>query len=1325
MSGNPIHKLIDVDAKEHPLSVLQIALDAILYRGTQPIGFKYDGLILHTAASTGNLLEGVVIPFDKIRTLKEARSYSSGAFAYKRSGWFIRLKNLPSLDNSLLTDKQIEIKESLQNDSNTLSNSLESIANGDGREQSPAATDGRSTVTELAGHAGDTNGSGGDQRDSAAGLSDDNVTSGRAGRNKRISSSTGRRIASADFKATERKRSGFANESGSSTGSARDDAVIRSIEAARAKLEGKAKLQADAEGTASDWGNFDNIQAALPYLMVEQQDDILKAEKRLIEQNQNGILFTNGTGTGKTFTGLGAVKRFANAGKGNVLIVSMNEKIVRDFIKSAKSLLIDVYQLQDTRDNGGEDHNIVATTYANFGQNKALAQKDWDLIIVDEAHNLMQNKDGDETGALHKLRALSGHHAGFYTWYGDRYPEPETIKKIEPVLDDKGNQLIIDGMPQTKEFDTYKYVDAEAGETWADNRQKQHDIWRKRWNEQPEGRTKVIFLSATPWSYVPTLDWAEGYLFHFTEPSDKWKKEEYGTAYNSGDDRSKFYMRNFGYTMRYNKLTRPNSKVNAGVNEREFANKIKESGAVSGRDLVVPFDYDRKFILVDSGVGRLIDKGMSVLLSTKDAEDRYMYPAVYAVFREHFDSRKREQLLEVIKAKAVISHIRKSIEMGRKVIIFHDSLKGEGFNPFNFDGYTFKDDPFSPKGSLSGPQQYQHFKDNYPELVNLTFDHGTVIETIKTAFPDALLFNGKVSAKQRATNADLFNADNNGHNLIIVQSDAGATGISFHDTTGVHQRVIFNLGLPKKPSKLRQTEGRIYRVGQASNAIHRYLTTGTDFETAMFAQVIAERAETVDNLAKGDDAVSSIRDALIHAYNEADANEPSVNDGIGGKQFDEENARIAQLSPFEKAKTFYYNKGKDRNSRQNKIGKDWYATPEPLGLKMVEWCGVHKGDDVLEPSAGDGAIGRWITEDANITMIEPSMELASRAQLANTSARVDTGKFEDHNTMIKYDAIVMNPPFGHAGSTALLHVKKACKHLSAGGRIVALVPNSAKMEEQLYIWMESKEGEKFHVIAKINLPSSTFANANTSVNTFIWIIERHDKPETVPQMRSLDFSSTESLDDLFNQIEHVNFAPRPLREDEALLEYGLILTPFKSNYLINGVGVGVESIRKALLSSYYITEVANDPNSLMLKQYFKPAVLMLLKNKEVEKIMPHKYDAFDGWQHDGFFDHIPLNQVKIDLLRYVRREMMANEKMPIIVHDDGKHYKLLIGYERYKLAKKKNESLVPAIVIGKEYRVTAETLKKAYQKYTGEINPKDFGHTIFSVLDSEAIDLLV
>jgi hypothetical protein len=78
--------------------------------------------------------------------------------------------------------------------------------------------------------------------------------------------------------------------------------------------------------------------------------------------------------------------------------------------------------------------------------------------------------------------------------------------------------------------------------------------------------------------------------------------------------------------------------------------------------------------------------------------------------------------------------------------------------------------------------------------------YGPPIQTLTSAFPKALTYNGTVSKKKRDAAKALFNDDNSGHDLIIVQSAAGEAGISLHDTTGKHQRVLLNLGMPIRPS---------------------------------------------------------------------------------------------------------------------------------------------------------------------------------------------------------------------------------------------------------------------------------------------------------------------------------------------------------------------------------------------------------------------------------------------------------------------------------------------------------------------------------------------
>lgn len=156
-------------------------------------------------------------------------------------------------------------------------------------------------------------------------------------------------------------------------------------------IDQRLAAQAKAPKTTK-WGDKSSIDAALP-LLPEQREDVYKAEKRL--DGNNGILFTNGTGTGKTAAGLGIAKRFLNDGKDNIIIVVPSDKIAADWVKFARTLGINLQQLEDTNSNGKS--GPVVTTYANFGQNRSLVERDWDLVIADESHYLSSNANGDAT----------------------------------------------------------------------------------------------------------------------------------------------------------------------------------------------------------------------------------------------------------------------------------------------------------------------------------------------------------------------------------------------------------------------------------------------------------------------------------------------------------------------------------------------------------------------------------------------------------------------------------------------------------------------------------------------------------------------------------------------------------------------------------------------------------------------------------------------------------------------------------------------------------------------------------------------------------------
>lgn len=956
-------------------------------------------------------------------------------------------------------------------------------------------------------------------------VSADGTTSGRATGDQRVYQSNG------EFEPTQRtaggaERSGSRvdSEQGQSTERARTDAVIKDAHSNGAsELAQRLSAQKKADKTATKWGDKASIDAALPLLLPEQRDDVFKAETRF--DGNNGILFTNGTGTGKTATGMGIAKRFINAGKDNVLIVVPSDKIASDWVKFGKMLNVDVKQLDGVADNGGT--GPVVTTYANFGQNDSLAQRDWDLIVPDESHYLSSNENGDSTAALDQLRGLTGHHAGFYNWVRRRHADQWA--KYE-----QASNALRDAQKSDKNYAQLEANEEQARKEWGDFERAEREKWDSRWSKQQD-LPKVAMLSATPFAYVKNTDYAEGYLFHYVEPADREKRQGEGSAYNSGDPRDQFMMQNFGYRMRYNKLTAPESGVNAQLLEQQFNEQLKKTGALSGRKLEVPFDYDRKFVLVNDAVGTKIDNALKYLREESlNAEKRAResngeqsamteaehWKELFTSVDKRFDYQNRMYLLESIKAKAAVPFIRQNLKLGRKVVVFHDFNQGGAMDPFK-----------AAILSAKTPEQRdfnQRVMNQRADLFMLDLsDLQSPIETLTKAFPDALLFNGTVSKGKRRANADRFNNDDGKNNLIIVQSDAGREGVSLHDTTGKHQRVEVNLGMPTKPVAATQIEGRIYRTGQASDAVFRYLTTGTAWEASAFATKIAERASTAENLALGSEA-RGLKDAFIDAYQNADAYAPNLNEGKGGKDYDRNLSASNTLSAFEKSKTFYWAQQKNTKSRQGREGADYYATPEPVGFKMVEFADIKPGEKVLEPSAGHGAIARFFPEQADTTMIEPSYDLSQRAGLANGNARIINDQFESLHVNNKYDAIVMNPPYGNGGKISTDHLAKAATHLREGGRIVALLPRGGMADSRLNQFLNSEQAADLYQVARVNMPSSTFERAGTAVNTQIVVLEKHKNKADAAgiQQRNVDLSDAKTVNELFDRLENVSFDAR-------------------------------------------------------------------------------------------------------------------------------------------------------------------------------------------------------
>lgn len=865
----------------------------------------------------------------------------------------------------------------------------------------------------------------------------------------------------------------------------------------------------------------------MPFLSKIQFSNTDFVADRLADNGKQGVMITDGTGTGKTFSGLAVAKEMVEDGKENILIVTPSDSVNNQWANAAKDFFgIELSKLDNIQDAG---KGAVITTYANLGANDALIKRDWDLVICDESHYLMNNEQGEKTAALAKLRQLTLHPRELRARAEERILPEEKLEARRTIaqaakLKRKKGQL---KASEEAIVEKAEKLQKEKADELSKEERAQVEAQVKDWEQlNATEKPKVMFMSATPFAYVPDIDYAEGYLFDYP-------KVEGGSYNQPGNGFQQFMIEHFGYHMRNNKLTKPDKAVDNAVMEVEFHEWLRKTGALTGHELEIDKDYNRGFLLVDQGVGKKIDEGFEFLRNNHDK-----YRELEGVLNKQFDSRRRNYLLESIKARESVPIIQQYLKAGKKVVVFYETnVERESFNPFKFTQQT-KELLQSGENRWTS-EEIQHEMDMFakerPDLVNLNLDElSEPISIYREAFgDDAMFFNGRVSKNKRAEYVKAFNDDNSDKNLIFVQQDAGNAGISLHDTTGKHQRVLINIGIPRRPSYAIQIEGRIYRLGNKSNAIIRYLTTATNIENGLFAETVAGRASTAENLALGRRA-RGLRDSFKNAYQEIfdgtweDRSPGTEGEDVGGKENDRN--IVSTDSDYDRAKAFYFARGKKTAKNKAAEGVDYFATPEPVGYKMVQWAGLKDGDRVLEPSAGHGAISRFFSPNTDNTIIEPSSRLAPQAQMNTENAKLINGYFEDLHIGNKYDAVTMNPPFGTGGKTAIEHLSKAFRHLREGGRVIALIPRGGMADKRFTKWYESDEAKNAHMVGEVLLPNVTFERAGTKVATRIVIIDKGGESQGV---KRIDLSRINNINELFDNLESVEMPARQTKQADA------------------------------------------------------------------------------------------------------------------------------------------------------------------------------------------------
>lgn len=164
----------------------------------------------------------------------------------------------------------------------------------------------------------------------------------------------------------------------------------------------------------------------------------------------------------------------------------------------------------------------------------------------------------------------------------------------------------------------------------------------------------------------------------------------------------------------------------------------------------------------------------------------------------------------------------------------------------------------------------------------------------------------------------------------------------------------------------------------------------------------------------------------------------------------------------------------------------YFPTPVPLAIQLVELAELRPGMSILEPSAGMGRLidscacsdwewsGRLVAVDDSLAFVGnlkckylPEFVTVVHADFLEWSATTEE----------RFDRVVMNPPFANAAD--IKHVQAACRLLNPEGRVAAIVAGGPRQERALRDRSASWE----------RLPPGSFAPSGTNVSAVLCAFE--------------------------------------------------------------------------------------------------------------------------------------------------------------------------------------------------------------------------------------------
>ncbi|UWR90424.1 strawberry notch-like NTP hydrolase domain-containing protein [Phaeobacter inhibens] len=186
-----------------------------------------------------------------------------------------------------------------------------------------------------------------------------------------------------------------------------------------------------------------------------------------------------------------------------------------------------------------------------------------------------------------------------------------------------------------------------------------------------------------------------------------------------------------------------------------------------------------------------------------------------------------------------------------------------------------------------------------------------------------------------------------------------------------------------------------------------------------------------------------------------------------------------------------------RRSEQQ-IRLQQFSTPLTFAALVVRAAAIRKGETVLEPSAGIGALAAFAARAGTTLLlndIDPFRQRLLRALFGGEVTGHDGEHIDDLlQAPVLPDVVVMNPPFASSVDRsrdkhiAAKHLIAAAKRLAPGGRLVAIMPPGFTPERDAAHWCRAC-GLLTPRLA-LTMPGQVYRKLGTSVETQLMVFDK-------------------------------------------------------------------------------------------------------------------------------------------------------------------------------------------------------------------------------------------